>query len=345
MNIKRILLILSVFCSAGFLFYWLPHQLALKDDIYCDLNVYISAVTHLKHHQSLYVPLSMYGPDRLPIWYFYPPQFAVFFLSIRKLGINLLSHNIWLPLLALSLIIYAFTCSYIVRGNTRTTYSEAFIWATILFFSPSILDAIGVGNIDMLLLALLGLGFAFPRFAPALFAIVGQVKVYALLALLVLWIRERRGFIQAGIPLALGCLLGICVCGFESYIEWKKLVATVITQGTFSPANLSLSFALLRILHGLHIWHYISGPLPFGPRLYLQTASIIGPLVTVYFCRRLPNQKLYAIAIFSTLLFSPLCWPNYLAFGYILVALYLRDWLPIWEARNDHATERNQNEI
>jgi hypothetical protein len=160
-----------------------------------------------------------------------------------------------------------------------------------------------------------------------LFAIVGQIKPFALWPLALTVLRDRKQLPPATLTIAAGLALGIAACGLDAYYSWWLTARNILCQGTFDPANISLPFAGLRVLHGLGVWHYSHGPLPWGPRLFLSIMGVLGPMLVIYLCRKkLPYDKLCALSLVAAAFFSPLCWNSYPTVAYILVALFIRDY-------------------
>jgi hypothetical protein len=199
---------------------------------------------------------------------------------------------------------------------------------------------VGIGNVDVLLAAAIGVAYALGRFSTIL-AVVGQVKPFAFFPLAVICWRERRIPISTVITIAIGVCLGLAVGGVEGFRTWSTVVAGVLGQGTFNVDNVSISFAGLRLLQSMGWWHYSHGPLHAGPRLYLAAMSFAGPLAVITAFRRLPTAKLSALALLSAALFAPICWTGYLAIAYIPIALWIRD--AIGADRPNGGIERNDD--
>jgi hypothetical protein len=187
-------------------------------------------------------------------------------------------------------------------------------------FTPDVWGTVGFGNVDIALAAGIAAAFACPRLWPLL-TVVGQAKPFALWPVALECLRNRRQIAVTTVVLIAGIVLGAAVCGVESFVLWRQVANHVLTQGNFGRLNWSLSFAVLRLLRAVGIWHYIDGPLPIGPRLYLAAAGILGPAVTVFLTRRMPRLEWYAFSLIAAIFFSPICWSNYVAIAYIYIAL------------------------
>jgi hypothetical protein len=112
----------------------------------------------------------------------------------------------------------------------------------------------------------------------------------------------------------------VAVSGVAAYKLWITQALPLAGQGTFDPINWSLSFAVLRVLHGLGVWHYIAGPLPAGPKLFLTAASIAGPVLVAYVTRRQSIHMRAMLLFLASMLFAPLCWSTYFIMAYVPVA-------------------------
>jgi len=121
----------------------------------------------------------------------------------------------------------------------------------------------------------------------------------------------------------IGCALGAAVFGVESFVEWIKWSVPLNSQGRFNPGNVSITFAVLRALHGLGIWSYPGGPLASGPRLFLAASGLIALAVSVIATRKMEPRMAYVIVLMTAFIFSPTCWSTYLPTFWLLAALWL----------------------
>jgi hypothetical protein len=334
---------------------WLPREYAgTKRHLGMDAYVYyVAANLALMRHSPYTAPTppylkipsrshpvqlerDPYGPDYTPICYVYSPQFAILFAPFVVLPQHACG-CLWETLLAVTLVAYALILAALIKpdADKRDRIYTALSIFPILMFSPNVLFNIGMGNVDLILSTLIGAAFVSKR-RTEIFAVVGQIKPFALLPLALDCVRDRRQIPRAAIILITGCMIGAAVCGLESFAAWRTVSANVLGQGTFLNLNWSMSFAGLRLLRWLGIWHYTSGPLSSGPRLYLALAGSLGVIATVFATRRLPHLERCAACLLGATLFSPICWPNYLVVGYIYLALRLRRFL---EKRNEARTD------
>lgn len=305
--------------------YWLPRRM-IRAFVEMDMLAYYQAAAAVLHHHSPYnAPVNGYDPSLYPVWYFYSPQFAAIISPVARLSFREYI-AVLMPFLVASLLGYAYVLASIMRprADWKARLRDSLSWLCIVLMSPNQFANIAIGNVDIFVCFLTGLAFLSNR-RPLLFALVMQIKPFAALPLALSWWRERFSLIPPILCLTVGCLIGGIVCGFDSFLEWRRTVADVLGQGSFNHWNFSLSVLVLRILRWAGIWHYSHGPLNAGPRLFLLSMSIAGPLAAAYAFRRLPNLKYYAVLLLTCVLFSPICWSNYLSIGFILVALLIRD--------------------
>lgn len=312
--------------------WWLPFQWH-RTDMNRDLVLYYTAVKQVLHHAPLYIADPHYGPHIYPFVYIYPPQFAVVISPLGLLSYQNFCH-VWLLFLDLCFWGYAATLSKLSTGKWSLKYT--LIWGYIALMTPDGYHDISTGQVDSLLWLIMGLALT-TRLGTLLLALAAQIKPYAIYPLLALiYRRSRRVWIAAGLLFVAGIGLAIAASGPSSLIDWVRDVGPVTSQGTFKAQNVSIPFAVLRLLKWLGIWHYHNGPLSMGPRLWLAGAGVIFPILTVYLCRKMDIRLLAAVSWFAALIFSPLCWIDYLPVSHLILALLLR---PLIEKRVSARTE------
>ncbi len=323
------LLFLALFHLFVQLSMWLPlHWRPSK--IQCDYQVYYIALQQLHAGAALYAPWPDYGPHLKPMPYNYPPPFIALLYPLGWLS-ELSFARFWYSLIVISFWIYAWCLARLVCP--RATWDKILISGLFLTLCPGMIHVMSLGNVQPMLTALWGVAFAFPMRTLAL-ATAASVKIHPIWPLTVSFF---DGVKQVGWPRALkeiafpallffaaAFLLGALVCGPQSYVRWLQNVPPVLSQGTFETANLSLPMGVLRLLRAVGYWHYEAGPLPVGPRLFLTSSTLCGPLFSWWLARRWSRDLRQAFVGSAVVLFAPLCWIDYAAIFLVPLCLWLR---------------------
>lgn len=293
-----------------------------------DMVLYFRAARNVNAHRSLYTARPDYGPSSKPFEYLYPPPFAAAIAPLGRLP-WLTFAKVWTIGLIASFLGFALCLSLL--GGRFGAWS--FLgWLALICVFPGASRALSLGQIDPLLWFLSALGVwtialraKQPRAASgAVLGVASLIKIYAAWPLFAVGKDEGRAQIWGGAVVvgALGLILGALVCGFDSYAQWAHAVLPIAGQGTFNPDNYSFSMGVLRVAQGLG-WHYAGAPLVGLPKLWLSSAAIAGPLITLLLTRRSPLRWRVALITIAAAWCAPLCWSTYLPLILVIVALFV----------------------
>lgn len=303
----RTLVALAIFHLAFQLLFWLPETWA-RDDRFRDLVVYYDAALRLKNGLPLYQPWPDYTPALLPSRFFYPPPFLLLARPLVELD-YLWFGRVWLLILLAAFWIYAACLAKLATG--KTNWQAVLIAGLCIDLCPEGYVAMGFGNFEPVMWACYGLAFS-TRFRAVPLAFAAMMKLHPVWTLaLVVKDEGRRALFSASGVLLAGFGAGIWLCGLQNSLAWWPATSPVVSQGTFFGGNVSLSFAVLRVIDALG-WHYDGGPLPIWAKAYLSFVALAAPLLTIYLSRRQPRELRYALTASATILFAPLCWTMYL---------------------------------
>ena len=326
---RKGLLFLAIFHLFVQLLWWLPLHWQ-PTHIQADYQVYYIALQQRHAGVPLYAPWPDYGPHLKPMPYNYPPPFIAFLYPLGWLS-ELWFARFWYSVIVVSFWIYAWCLARLVCP--RATWDKLLISGLFLTLCPGMIHVMSLGNVQPMLTALWGAAFAFPLRGLAL-ALAAVVKIHPIWPLTVCFVDKAKaeGYKKAlrkiGLPaltiFAGAFLLGALVCGPNSYALWLQNVPPVLSQGTFESANISLPMGVLRALRGLNLWHYQSGPLPSGPRLFLTCSTLLGPLWSWWLARRWKADLRQAFVGSAVVLFAPLCWIDYSAIFMVPLCLWYR---------------------
>jgi hypothetical protein len=314
---------------------WLPQHWGLPDQMR-DLSLYYHAASQLGAHRPIYLTIPPgYGPQTAPCSYIYPPFLAAALLPFR--GHFHAYAVFWYSLIVASCWAYAVLLSRLTCN--QWSIGSALIWNLVLVLTPGVFCSpplsvywiMTLGNIDPFLWAVFALVIVMlrsdrPNYAGAqvLLALISLFKPYALFPWLVVASRRPLREAAAAVSILILSTVGtVWLGGIRPFADWVHDAVPMAQQGTFGINNFSVSFAVLRILHGLGIWHFTSGPLASGPRLFLSMCALAGPITAAYLTRR-SSMPVQVVGVYmAAMLFSPLCWQTYVVTAYIVMGMAL----------------------
>lgn len=315
-NTFLVLAVLHVVFQFG---WWLPIHLQFQDDNR-DLFVYHKAAQAAVRGEKIYKAVPHYGPDSVPNTFLYPPAFAVFMMPLGRLSLPDFA-RLWYCVLIVSFWVYAATLSYLALG--RITVRSLLLAGLFSAVFPGTMLGMSLGNAQPVVNALWGLAMALgPRGRGAALAAAALIKIHPLLSLLIAWKYERDSRWSSLFILVGGTLLGLIVFGVNTHREWWQFAQPLVSQASFIPWNVSLSFLPLRLWQSLGF--YEGGPLPAMIRLYLMIIAVLAPLVAFWFTRRLEPRLQMTLVGCAAVLFAPLCWVFYLPMLMVPCALLIR---------------------
>jgi hypothetical protein len=348
--LRRAAFILGVVNLWRLVLTWIPQNFA-RTDHYRDMAIYYLAASRMRDHISIYHVMSpSYGPQEMPQWYVYPPHLAAALMVFN--GHYQAFSYFWYAFLIACYFSFAALLARLSFG--RIGFESTLLWTLVLAATPAvagpnfmglppsaIYGLMSTGNIDPLLWTLYAAAMVviLPHvstdtsattsdrqwtIAQVFLALMTLFKPYAALPWLVMAMRRGvRTAIPGMILVIVLTVATLAVGGARQFTDWLTQAVPLVAQGTFHPINWSISFLVLRLLHGLGWWHYVSGPLPAGPTLFLTLAAIGGPIIAAGIYRR-HSVRAQATAVFlASMLFSPLCWQTYLLLAYVPLAMLI----------------------
>ena len=236
----------------------------------------------------------------------------------------------WLVLLLLGAVVYALCLGYLTAGRMSLVYSAH--WLMALLALPPVRIALLGGNVEPLLWAAFGLALVLaPVRGPAL-AAIALVKLWAIWPLCAVASRRNgargRVLLSAGGTALAAAAASALVLGptrfVQSCLDWITYTLPVVGQGFAWSYNVSLSYAVLRVIGALG-GAYAGGALPTLARVWLATVGVTAPLLTAWYLRRRSEQLQLAGVAAAAVLFSPVCWLYYLPIVFAAVAVDVRE--------------------
>jgi hypothetical protein len=312
-------LALAIFHLAYQLLIWAPDNW-MRQDSYRDFTVYYRAAMRLKNGLPLYQLWPNYTPGDYPSRFFYPPPFLLLARPLVELN-YLWFGRVWTSGLILAFWVYAVSLAKLATG--KADWRSVLIAGLCIELCPRGFAAMGYGNFEPVVWACYGVALSTGvRAAPLAFAAMMKLHPVWVLAMVI----QREGskaLLTALTILAFGFGAGIWVCGWDNSLQWWPATSPVVSQGTFLPDNVSLSFLLIRVFHALGVIH-TNAPLPTWAKAYLSLMTLGAPLAMMYGTRKLPDELRYALVASVTILSAPLCWSIYLPLLLAPAAIYWR---------------------
>lgn len=307
-----------------------------------DSLAYHEAAEAARSGTGIYEPVPGGGPHEFTgRWYYiYPPPLAAL-LSLAPRSSYRTFDRGWL--LVNLLAFWTLAASLGKISSRRWTWEGTARWGAALFFLPGTLLAMHFGNIDLIILALVGLGLALPAsFAGGLLGLAAAFKVSPVWPLLMLGLRRPRDVIS-GMMAAFTICAGACILVF-GVVEtpllahfWLKEVMPAVTQGQFwgeslarlqegglGPqhyfANLSISFLPVQLGALSGWWGYDGGPLSAAVQAYLTAVAIGAPLLVGWITRKRDPRVQASAVLAAAMLGAPIVRPYVLPVILLVVA-------------------------
>jgi hypothetical protein len=317
--LRRTLLVCALIHVAYQAFIWIPAAFACAANGR-DVDVYFRAARHLLRHKPLYD----LTPGHSPMFdYLYSPQFAVALTPFVRMG----QHNFASAQYVLIVLAFWYFAYLLAKISLpKPTLNAVLLWGLALAVSPKVYFCMGMGQVQPLLWVAFALSVISDRWRGVLLGVTLQIKTYALVPLVfAAWKERRMVVVPALLVIVAGIALGLLAGGWTKFWEWRQAIEYVAANSELlRPDN--ISFSVLALRGFMPAGWTPPAILPVWVSVYLKLMSIAGPLFVWRLCHRMPTQKQFAWVSMAGMVFAPICWAFYLTAGYVLVALYLRDY-------------------
>jgi len=272
-----------------------------------DLAAYLAAAARVLAGGTPYQPETLAGPFRPgpAELYLYAPPLAVLMTLLARLPVETATLAwLFLRVTALTLACAILPVGPWVRGATLLVAALSL---------PVLLD-LNLGNVSVLVVALLAVGWRWLDRPAGAIALAGAILVRPTLAVVPAWQALRRRWRPiawtVGALVAAG-LLTLPVVGLGGYLDYLTVLRHVSdTLGV--PRNVDLG----SVAAGLGV------PAPWSTVAYLAGA-VVGVAIIIVAARRDASAG-YVATVGASLLLAPLLWAHYLA-GLLLPAALLAD--------------------
>ncbi|MGH7552206.1 MAG: glycosyltransferase 87 family protein, partial [Longimicrobiales bacterium] len=297
-----------------------------------DTVAYYQAAERIDRGESVYDPRPPRGPHVVEAWYYLYPPFLAAAVSLATPMPFIAFARLWLLLLLAAFWFYAVCLCKLARG--RVTFHGTLVAGAFLGLTPGIMQALNIGQADVLVWPMIAAALAFPAVRGAGFAAAALAKVHGIWPLAAAFARERMRVLgSAAAVVAIAVAIGTVALGprglVRSSTEWLRFVAPSLGQGQFEPGdpslelrlpfdlgrvelpilvptNLSVSFAPIAIARRAGWWEYRGGELPAPMRIYLAVIAIAAPIAAAWLFRRRTRPMHYALIVCAATVFAPI---------------------------------------
>ncbi|HEX9996765.1 MAG TPA: glycosyltransferase family 87 protein [Abditibacterium sp.] len=310
---------LAIFHAAFLFLVWFPDNW-MRADRFRDFTVYFDAALRLKNGAPLYQIWPDYTPADFPSRFFYPPPFLLLTRPLVEFD-YIWFGRIWTTFLLVAFWIYALCLAKLSTG--KTGLRAVLVAGLAINLCPRGYAALGYGNFEPVMWACYGIALS-TSFRAAPLAFAAMIKLHPVWVLaLVIRNEGKRAFWTAFAVIVGGFTFGIWLCGWQNALNWWPATSPVVSQGTFVPDNVSISFALIRFFEFVG-WIQRDLPLPIWAKAYLSMMALGAPLTALILTRHQPQNLRYALIACATILFAPLCWSIYLPLLLAPAAIWAR---------------------
>jgi hypothetical protein len=297
-----------------------------------DTVAYYLAAERIDRGQSAYDPRPPRGPHVVEAWYYLYPPFLAAAVSLATPMPFVAFARLWLLLLIVAFWVYAACLCKLARG--QVTFHGTLVAGAALGLTPGIMQALNIGQADVLIWPMIAAALGFPAVRGAGFAAAALAKVHGIWPLAAALARERtRVLASATAIVAIAVVIGTIALGprglVRSSTDWLRFVAPTLGQGQFDPGdpslelrlpydlgsvelpilvptNLSVSFAPIAIARRAGWWDYRGGELPAPLRIYLAVTALAAPIAAAWIFRRRNPAMHYALIVCAASVFAPI---------------------------------------
>ena len=291
----------------GQLFIWYPryalHPPAPDDGL--DFRIYQRAAARAVQGLTPYESCA-HAPEAPPGCLLYPPPFAAAIAPAGRLSPATFQKGAYLVLLV-AFWAYAAGLVKLARGQVRL--SETLIAGVALFVTPGLNITMSLGNLDVVVWALVAWGLATEAALPLL-VVAAAFKIWPAVALAVLVV-ARPARVRPVVLTAMFLFAAtVAVLGLSSFRDWRELAVPGLQAGTLRATNVSVVAVLGRL--------GIAMPTP------LQTVLPIAAALAIWVALRKQSERLRAsLCGVAAMICAPICWWKYAPILLIPLAVWI----------------------
>jgi hypothetical protein len=252
-----------------------------------------------------------HDPAVAPHCLLYPPPFAAAISLARRASPLTFQRGTYLLIL---LAFWAYAAGLVKLAFGHVTVSTTLVVGAALFALPGVNVTMALGNLDMIVWALLAWGLATEAALP-LVVVAAAFKLWPAVSLAVLLIAKPARIRPTAITAAALLAGTLALLGPSSFTDWFHLAVPGLRAGTLKPTNVSLVALLGRMGLPVH-----------DPLLTLLPAA--GAVGTGWLLRRQPERVRASLVGIAATVCSPIFWSKYAAVLLIPLAAWISGVVP-----------------
>lgn len=279
----------------GQVFIWYPRY-ALdpgSPDDGLDFRIYQRAAGRAARGLTPYESCA-HAPEAPPGCLLYPPPFAAAIAPAGHLSPAGFQKGAYLVLLA---AFWAYAAGLVKLARGRVGAAETLIAGVLLFVTPGLNITMSLGNLDLVVWALVAWGLATEMALPLL-VVAAAFKIWPAVSLAVLIVAKPARVRPAILTAMLLFAATVAVLGLSSFRDWRELALPGLQAGTLRVTNVSLVAVLGRL--GIAL-----------PALLRALLPIAAALATWLSLRRQPERLRASLCGVAAMICAPICWWKY----------------------------------
>lgn len=303
--VERLLALVGLLVLFGQVLVWYPRYALEPPESGFDFPIYQRAAARSARGLSPYEPCA-HDPAVAPSCLLYPPPFAAAVSLAGRASPAAFQKGTYLILLV---AFWAYAAGLVKLALERVGVSRTLMAGALLFVTPGVNVTMGLGNLDVVVWALMVWGLAVESALPLL-VVAAAFKLWPAVSLVALLIAKPARLRPVVLTAALLLAATLAVLGPSSFHDWRQLAVPGLQAGTLKPTNVSVVAILGRL--GLAIRGPVLALLPIG-----------GACLAGWLLRRRPERLRAAVVGIAATACSPIFWSKYAAVLLIPVAAWL----------------------
>ena len=302
--VNRLLSVVGLLVVVGQIVVWYPRYALEPAGSGFDFPIYQRAAARAAQGLSAYEPCA-HDSAVAPSCLLYPPPFAAAVALAGRASPSGFQKGTYLVLLV---AFWAYAAGLVKLARGRVAVSSTLIAGALLFVTPGVNVTMGLGNLDVVVWALMAWGLAVEAALPLL-VVAAAFKLWPVVSLAALLVAKPARLRAAVVTAALVLAATLAVLGPSSFADWRHLAVPGLQAGTLKPTNVSVVAILGRL--GLTIRGPVLTLLP------LAAAGLAGWLL-----RRQSERLRAAVVGIAATACSPIFWSKYAAVLLLPVAAW-----------------------
>lgn len=291
---------------------WYPryalHPPAANDGL--DFPIYQRAAARVAQGLTPYESCA-HAPEAPPGCLLYPPPFAAAIAPAGRLSPAGFQKGAYLVLLV---AFWAYAAGLVKLARGRVSAFDTLLAGILLFVTPGLNITMSLGNLDLVVWALVAWGLATGAALPLL-VVAAAFKIWPAVSLAVMVAAKPARIRPVILTTLLLFVATVAVLGLSSFRDWRELAVPGLQAGTLRVTNVSVVAVLGRL--------GIAMPTP------LRTALPIAGALASWVALRKQSERLRAsLCGVAAMICAPICWWKYAPILLIPLAVWISGLAP-----------------